>query len=73
MKIISITCPSCNGKLDFDLDDTKIYCPYCGQKLMIDYEEMDKIYIEKEKTKRVQIETDYKKKRLLFTGILCPT
>lgn len=71
MKIISITCPSCNGKLDFDLDDTKIYCPYCGQKLMIDYEEMDKIYIEKEKTKRVQIETDYKKKRLLFTGILC--
>ena len=58
MKIISITCPSCNGKLDFDLDDTKIYCPYCGQKLMIDYEEMDKIYIEKEKTKRVQIETE---------------
>lgn len=80
MKIISITCPNCNGKLDFDLDDTKIYCPYCGQKLMIDYEAMDKLYIEKEntkqeqeKTKRVQIETDYKKKRLLFAGILCCT
>ena len=78
MKMVSITCPNCNGKLDFDLDDTKIYCPYCGHKLMIDYEEMSKLYIEKEntkqeqeKTKRIELETNYKKKRLIFAGIVC--
>lgn len=78
MKIVSINCPNCNAALDFDLDDSKVFCPYCGQKLMIDYEEMSQLYIEKEntlqeqeKTKRVQLVTDYKKKRLLLIGIIC--
>ena len=78
MKLIQLKCPNCGGKLDIDIDDKKMYCPYCGQKMMIDYEQMSKFYIEKEntkqeqeKTKRVQIETDYKKKRLNLISILC--
>lgn len=78
MKLIQLKCPNCGAKLDIDINDKKMYCHYCGQKMIIDYEQMSKFYIEKEntkqeqeKTKRVQIEMDYKKKRLNLISIFC--
>lgn len=40
MKIYKLTCPNCNGTLNIDIDkDSKsIFCPYCGEKLYLDNE-----------------------------------
>ena len=52
MRLIKMRCQNCDGMLDVDLDNLQVYCPYCGQKLMMDFEQLAQVLAEKEKTKR---------------------
>lgn len=39
MKLLSMTCPNCNGSLDnIDPNRKYCYCQYCGTKILIDDE-----------------------------------
>lgn len=41
MKLTTIKCPSCDGKVDIDIEGKKnIFCPYCGTQIAIDTEEV---------------------------------
>ena len=77
MKLIKLKCSNCNAPLEVDIDNLVAYCPYCGQKLLFDLEQMERVLAEKEQTKRAkertkraqeatkrtQIEYDYKDKK----------
>ena len=70
MNFIKLTCSNCNAQLDVDMDNMQLYCPYCGQKLLFNLRQMDKVLSEKEKTKReqektkrVQMEYEYKENK----------
>ena len=52
MNLVKMTCSNCNANLKIDLDNLQAYCPYCGEKLMIDVEDLGELLKEKEKTKR---------------------
>ena len=52
MRLIKMRCQNCDGMLDINLDNLQVYCPYCGQKLMMDFEQLGQVLAEKEKTKR---------------------
>ena len=43
MKLHKLTCSNCNGILDIDVAQgtTSIYCPYCGQKFLLDEEKKE--------------------------------
>ncbi len=34
--LIPLTCPSCNGKLEFKPGDAKVTCTYCGNEFLLD-------------------------------------
>ena len=70
MNLIKLSCQNCNGQIDVDVDNMMAYCPYCGQKLMFDLDQMDLVLAEKEKTKReqertkqLQIKQEYSEKK----------
>ena len=77
MKFIKLTCDNCNAHLEVDIDNLQAYCPYCGQKLLFDLDQIDRILAEKEQTKRskektkrseeatkrIEIEYNYKDKK----------
>ena len=52
MNFIVMKCNNCNAQLEIDLDHLQAYCPYCGQKLMMDFDQLGHVLSEKEKTKR---------------------
>ncbi len=58
-QLINLKCQNCNEILEIDLDHMQAYCPYCGSKLLIDVEDLDKILVAKEETKRKQMEYDH--------------
>ena len=43
MKLYKLTCPNCNGTLDIKVaeDTSFIFCPYCGQKFLLDDEKKE--------------------------------
>ena len=51
MNIIKLSCANCNGNTDVKITDGQkfLFCPYCGQKYMVDD---GKIYIEINRTER---------------------
>lgn len=51
-KLIKLKCDNCNAVLDVDINKMIAYCPYCGQKLLIDN---NTLFKEKEKTKRKKL------------------
>ena len=51
-------CPNCHAALDIDIEHMQAYCPYCGTKLLFDLDQLNQIFAEKEKTKRLQIEKE---------------
>ena len=57
MKLFQLNCQNCNGSLEIDFDNLIAYCPYCGQKLLFDLDQMKSIITEIEKTKRSQEQT----------------
>lgn len=77
MKLLKLNCNNCNAQLEVDIENLQAYCPYCGQKLLFDLEQMDRVLAEKEQTKRakektkrseeatkrVQIEHEYKDRK----------
>lgn len=52
MKFLKMKCNNCNAPLDVDLDRLQAYCPYCGQKLMMDFDQVALVLAEKERTRR---------------------
>ena len=38
MKILSLSCPSCGGKMELSADGKKATCPYCGHIMLIEKE-----------------------------------
>ncbi|MBQ6343594.1 MAG: zinc ribbon domain-containing protein [Anaerolineaceae bacterium] len=59
-KLIHMKCQNCGANLDIDLDHLTAFCPYCGEKLMIDVEKLGDVLIEKEKTKQKEMEFNNK-------------
>lgn len=49
---MKLNCNNCNAQLDLELDNMQAYCPFCGQKLLLDFDQVEQILAEKEKTKR---------------------
>lgn len=45
--------------LDLDLDNLIAYCPYCGNKILIDVEQLVELLTEREKTKQQAQEQRY--------------
>nr|DAH80806.1 MAG TPA: DNA-directed RNA polymerase [Caudoviricetes sp.] len=35
-KLVKMRCPSCNGQLNFSTDKDFCFCPFCGEKVLID-------------------------------------
>ena len=58
MKTISLVCPGCNAQMEVDEDKLLMYCPYCGKKLQMDIPHADRVFVEKEKTKRTKERTE---------------
>lgn len=54
MKIYKLTCPNCNGTLNIDIakESKSIFCPYCGQKLYLDDENIVNININKNENRK---------------------
>lgn len=66
MRFMQLKCSNCNAQLELDTDHLQAYCPYCGQRLAVDIEDLSDVLVEKEKTKqtrertkRTQIQIDY--------------
>ena len=55
--MIELTCQKCGGSLSTDIDNLYAHCPYCGQKLLFDLEQIEFVLAEREKTKREQEKT----------------
>lgn len=62
MNIKKMTCPSCSATVDIDLEKPASFCVYCGSKLSIDFD-ADKVYAEREWTKRTAIKEDQETER----------
>lgn len=61
-KLIKMRCPNCNGQLDFSTDQTFCFCPFCGEKILIDDDAQttinitrDEAEIEKQKVRLEEI------------------
>lgn len=54
IRFIQAVCPGCNSQLEVNMDALNAFCPRCGKKLLIDFDHVDRVYVEKEKTKREQ-------------------
>lgn len=52
MQFVKMKCNNCGAQLNVDLDNLQASCPYCSQKLMIDFDQLAWVLAEKEKTKR---------------------
>lgn len=52
MRLVQTTCNKCGAQLDIELDHLQAYCPYCGTKLLMDFDKLDRVLTEKEKTRR---------------------
>ena len=61
VRMINLTCTNCGASLDVDLDNMIVYCPFCGQKLMIDADQLSNIIEQKELTKRKDLEYKHEK------------
>lgn len=60
VNLIHMKCQNCGANLDIDIDNMMAFCPYCGEKLMIDAEQLCSVLIEREKTKQKEMEFDNK-------------
>ncbi|SDZ78936.1 hypothetical protein SAMN05216349_10157 [Oribacterium sp. KHPX15] len=65
MQIVKMTCNNCGAHLNVDLDNLSAYCPFCGQKILIDFDTLGMVLAEREKTKRVYEQEAQQTKRVL--------
>ena len=61
--MVKLECSKCGSPLEIDPDNPIAFCPYCGQKVLFDYEQVTQIFIEKEKTKQKEFETNKEKEK----------
>lgn len=61
INIIHLKCQNCDANLELDMDHLIAFCPYCGQRLLIDIDNLSEILLEKEKTKREEIKYNTEK------------
>ncbi len=55
MEIVSLKCPECGSKLDFDLSRGKqCFCTYCGNKIVIDDTDYTYEYVDAAKIKELE-------------------
>lgn len=66
MRLINLTCEKCGADLELDLDHITAYCPYCGNRLMIDVANIDKVLLEREKRITAEKELEHYKDRTVF-------
>lgn len=66
-KLIQMRCPNCNGQLDFSTDQTFCFCPFCGEKILIDDDAQttinitrDEAEIEKQKVRLEEVKLKHK-------------
>ena len=52
VNLIHMKCQNCGANLDIDLDHMMAFCPYCGEKILIDIDQLSSVLVEKEKTNR---------------------
>ena len=64
MKMRSMKCNNCGASLELDIDNLISYCPFCGNKLMFDVEQIEEIIKEKERTKQIFKQEEEKTKRV---------
>lgn len=59
---VSLICPVCHGEREVNYENNTVYCPYCGDKFIIDYEKGKQDYeeirknAEKEHQRRIEEE-----------------
>ena len=51
---LDMTCPNCNGQMDYSEDKSMLVCPYCDTKIMLT--ESDEVKLEKIRNERMQKE-----------------
>lgn len=61
----SLQCENCGSSLELNLDHLMAFCPYCGNKLLIDVSQLGSIVAAKEKTKREEQKTERERERTL--------
>lgn len=66
MSMIQLKCQDCGASIDVDLDHMMAYCPYCGNKLLIDAPQLAKLMREKEKTEQTRIREDNETMRTYY-------
>lgn len=86
MKLHKLTCPNCSGILDikFSKDTSSVFCPYCGQRFLLDDEKKEytfnkNVRVDKTEHKRYTndaevikaINEDKKDKRALIAVFAC--
>ncbi len=55
MGFIELKCNNCGANIELDLENLQAYCPYCGQKLMLEVSSLDQVLKEREKTKQAMV------------------
>ncbi|MDO4183016.1 MAG: hypothetical protein Q4E12_05360 [Coriobacteriia bacterium] len=53
---LSMDCEKCGAHLDLDLENLVKFCPYCGNKIMLDPSALRDVLLAKEETKRQTLE-----------------
>lgn len=78
MNFIELKCSNCGANLKLDLENLQSFCHYCGNKLLISIDDLSKVLVEKEKTKRTELVNEHELKRqkqdfkeFITTLILC--
>ena len=59
--LLEMTCGKCGASISLDIDNLIAYCPYCGNKLMVDPIAFRDLLVEREKTKRLEMEFTHEK------------
>ena len=59
LRMVSMTCPNCKAQLEMAEDHLMACCPYCEQKLIFDFQGVDKVLVEKERTRRHKVKREY--------------
>ena len=59
-----MNCPACGAGLELDIDNLISFCPYCGGKLLVDPVAFRDVLVERERTRRIEMEYDQEDKRM---------
>lgn len=58
-----MNCPACGAGLELDIDNLISFCPYCGEKLLVDPVAFKDVLVEKERTKRIEMKYSQEDKK----------